>query len=91
MTSEEKNIREMLSQILVDSSIFGLRDNGWEAQFLLGDVNPKLAALGIDSIAIMELCVAIENRFGLTLVPTELAKLKSADALVKKILSHINS
>ena len=91
MTSEEKKVREVLSQIFVESGIFSLRDNGWEEDFISGSVSPKLASLGIDSLAIMELCVAIENHFGLTLVPAKLEKLKSTDGLVKKILSHINS
>jgi acyl carrier protein len=53
--------------------------------FLDDGSNLVLAELGMDSLGEMEFCIAIELKTGVTLLPAELAELKSTDAIERRI------
>jgi len=86
--SAEKEVRTRLSHIVVNSGIFGLRDQGLEQSFIDGEASPALRDIGIDSLSEMELCIGIENEFGVTIVPAELERLGTLGAVVNRILGH---
>jgi acyl carrier protein len=50
--------------------------------FLAGELDLELAALAMDSLAKMELCIAIEVGTGVSLAPEELDRYRSLGALV---------
>jgi acyl carrier protein len=77
--------RSELAHMLRASGVFGLRDQGLEDDFIAGRTNPLLADLGIDSLAEMELCIAIENEFGVSIVPADLGDLKTLEGVLQRI------
>ena len=63
----------------------GALDDEARRAFLASDTNIVLADLGMDSLGEMEFCIAIELATGVTLVPADLAELKSTDAIERRI------
>ena len=63
----------------------GTFDQALRQAFLTNCANLKLADLHMDSLGEMEFCIAIELSTGVTLVPSELAKLSSTDAVELRI------
>ena len=58
--------------------------------FLDTGMNIVLAELGMDSLGEMEFCIAIELKTGVTLLPAELAELKSTDAVERRIRERLD-
>ncbi len=58
--------------------------------FLDTAMNIVLAELGMDSLGEMEFCIAIELKTGVTLLPAELAELKSTDAIERRIRERLD-
>ena len=58
--------------------------------FLDAGSNIVLAELQMDSLGEMEFCIAIELKTGVTLVPAELAELKSTDAIAQRIREKLD-
>jgi acyl carrier protein len=53
--------------------------------FLAGELNVELARFGMDSLARMEFCIAIELSTGVTLLPSQLEELATTDAIARCI------
>ena len=85
MALSELTLRQTLIRLVHQAGIFGLRDDGLEEAFISGQVNPNLKDIGIDSLSEMELCIGIENELGVSIVPAELEKLATLDAVVARI------
>ena len=81
MNSSEA-VRRKLVEILAKSGAFGLRDQGLEQAFIEGSHNPLLGDLAIDSLAEMELCIGIEEKFGVSVSPRQLARISTLEDLV---------
>ena len=79
--------RTLLAEILIDSGIFYLRDHGLEAKFIAGEIDPSFDELDMDSLAAMELCIALETSWNMAVVPEEIHSLGS----LKKILDLIEA
>jgi len=60
------------------------------ATFLAGGSNLSLAELDLDSLSQMELCIAIELSTGVSLLPSELAELRSTEAIERRIAAALN-
>jgi hypothetical protein len=56
-----RDSRRRLAELARSSGVLELRGQGLENDFVEGVVDPKLVELGIDSLAGMELCIAIEK------------------------------
>ena len=85
MTESERTLRENIVRLVHQAGIFGLRDDDLENTFISGAVNPNLKDIGIDSLSEMELCIGIENELGVSIVPAELEKLATLDAICQRI------
>ena len=72
-------------EMLEDSSIFHLRDHGLERPYIDGSVDVPLESMSMDSLATMELCIAIELRYGCTVVPSDLPRLGSLNGLAARL------
>lgn len=81
--------RSTLVQMLRNAGIFGLRDDNLEQDFVLGVVNPLLKDLGLDSLSEMELCIAVENTFNVSISPASLSRFSSLDDLVTRITEKL--
>ena len=85
MPGDEYVLRGTLTGLVRQAGIFGLRDDDLEKAFISGEVDPNLKDIGMDSLSEMELCIGIENELGVSIVPAELEKLATLDAVVARI------
>ena len=70
---------------LEQGSCFALRNNGWKEEFLAGWRDVAFKDMDIDSLAIMELCIAIEVESGVSILPEELVQCETLGALVAQV------
>lgn len=68
-------MRQLLVDALVDCSVYTLRERGWESDFVGGRRDVDVAALDMDSLSQMELCLVIERETGVSLEPEQLVEL----------------
>lgn len=81
-TTHDAEIRRVLVDALRLARVESFRDDTLAAELLAGRRDVSLASLELDSLAAMELCIAIELRFGIEIVPFHLHRMKSFDRLV---------
>jgi acyl carrier protein len=77
--------REALVHLVHSAGIFGLRDDDLERDFIAGKIDPELEKIGVDSLSEMELCIAIENEWGVSIVPAELGSLKTLNGILQRV------
>ena len=88
-SSNDSSLRAAIVEALRVGAPGALDDEGRRA-FLAGGTNLVLAELGMDSLGEMEFCIAIELKTGVTLLPAELAELKSTDAIERRIRERLD-
>jgi acyl carrier protein len=81
----EVEIRQMLVDAIDASTIVGLRRSGLMEGFLDGTDDIPFLVLEMDSMGVMELCIAVEVNTGVEIVPGELTELGSLGAVVTAI------
>jgi acyl carrier protein len=81
----ELEIRTMIAEALDYASVFVFQDKGLGPKFIAGEADATLAELEMDSLATMELCIAIEANAGVSVLPAELEKIGTLGDLVKVI------
>ena len=81
----ETEARKFLVEALTYSNVHYLRNQGLTSEFLAGRIDIAIAALEMDSLAEMELCIAIELNTGISIVPGELREINSLNDIIKKI------
>jgi len=84
----DQQVREMLVEALEYASVIALRDKNFGAGFLAGTSEVPIDALDMDSLAEMELCIAIEVNAGVSIVPERLRRIGTLDRLVALIRSR---
>jgi|GEM_PF-5262171 len=77
--------RRWLAGALESCSVYALRRQGLVDAFVGGDLDLPLADLEMDSLAEMELCIAIEVETGFTVVPETLRDHESLGALARLV------
>lgn len=82
----EEELRRMLVDTIDASTIVGLRRSGLMEEFLAGTGDVPFAALEMDSMGAMELCIAVEVHTGVEIVPAELADLGSLGGVVAAVV-----
>ena len=70
MATLEDRIRVV--EALEAANLAGLQTNALVSQFLAGTSDIKVSELHLDSLALMEFCIAIEVNCGISLVPDRL-------------------
>jgi acyl carrier protein len=80
MTSQQ--VRAMIAEALEYSSVIALRDKNLTEAFLAGAHEVPFGLLDMDSLAEMELCIAIEVNAGVSVLPEQLRKIGSLGRLV---------
>lgn len=81
----DATIRQIIATGLEQGSCFALRNNGWTEDFLAGRRDVAFAEMDIDSLAIMELCIAIEVESGVSILPEDLVKCETLGAVVTQV------
>lgn len=87
----ESDIRQMISMGLEQGSCFALRNNGWKEDFLAGRRDVAFADMDIDSLAIMELCIAIEVESGVSILPDEMVQCATLGAVVEQVKGGLDA
>jgi hypothetical protein len=85
---DEDELRQMLVDAIDSSTIVGLRRSGLMEGFLNGTTDIPFGALEMDSMGVMELCIAVEVNTGVEIVPAELTELGSLGAVVASIMER---
>lgn len=85
MTAAE--LRNVIADSLVYAAVPGFVGSGAETEFRDGARDVTMTELEIDSLAAMELCIAIELNAGISLTPAEVAALPSLNALVQRLVA----
>lgn len=75
----------VIADALVYASVPRFRDSAEQADFVAGRRDIRMADLEIDSLAAMELCIAIETNSGVSIAPGELAEVASLGALAERV------
>ena len=83
MTDSE--IRQVIADALRYAAVPSFRGSKREAQFVSGEADIRLEDLDIDSLASMELCIAIETNAGASILPQDLEKIGSLGELVERV------
>jgi acyl carrier protein len=81
----EQQIRTIVVEALEYSSVIALRDKNLSEGFLDGTAEVPIALLDMDSLAEMEVCIAIEVNTGVSIVPEQLRKIGTLGRLVALI------
>lgn len=77
----EQQVRAMLVEALDAANVFAMREKQLAEGFLAGIAEVPFDALEMDSLAEMELCIAIEINAGVSVVPDQLRKIGSLQRL----------
>lgn len=83
MTDDE--IRHVITDALGYASVPMFSGSAREQDFLSGMVDVQFADLDMDSLAVMELCIAIEASLGVSVLPEQLRDIGSLERLTKTI------
>jgi len=85
MTATE--LRQVIADALVYASVPLFAGSRAEAEFREGERDLPMAELEIDSLAAMELCIAIELNTDISLTPADVVAMPSLDALVQRLVA----
>lgn len=78
----EAEIRQVISDALVYAAVPLFADSPEQADFLAGRRDIAMGEYEIDSLAAMELCIAIEANLGVEIVPGDLAEIATLGGIV---------
>lgn len=81
----EREIRELIADALNYAAVPGFRGTPSAAEFVAGTTDISFEDIEIDSLAAMEVCIAIETSLGVSILPAELPKAGSLAGLVKLV------
>lgn len=81
----ELEIREIIADALDYAAVPRFRGSEARAQFVVGARDISLDELEIDSLAAMELCIALETSSGVSILPDELPGFGSLGAIAKRV------
>ena len=79
------DIREIIADALDYAAVPRFRGSEARAQFVAGARDISLEELEIDSLAAMELCIALETNSGVSILPDELSGFGSLGAIAKRV------
>lgn len=85
----EADIRQTIVTGLEQGSCFTLRDRGLRQAFLDGNHDIAFDELAADSLAIMELCIAIEVETGVSILPEDIVANPTLGAVAAHVRGEI--
>ena len=83
MTDPE--IRKIIIDALTYASVYRVADTGIAEPFIAGTADMRFDELEMDSLACMELCIALELNAGVSIVPEELDRIATLEGLVRRV------
>jgi len=85
----EQEIRTIIVDALEYANILSINEDSLLAFFVDGSENVSLEQLDIDSLAAMELCIALEINAGVSIVPEDLQKMGTLNRLVTTVRNQL--
>lgn len=85
---DARTIRQAMVDGLEAGAVVRITYRDTRSSFLAGAIDIALAELEMDSLARMELCIAIELGTGVSLAPEELDRYPTLEALVRDVLER---
>jgi hypothetical protein len=82
-------VRTVIVAGLEQGACYALRNNGWTEDFLVGRRDVAFEEMDIDSLAIMELCIAIEVELGVSILPDEMAEFTTLGAVAASVKAQL--
>ncbi len=82
---DARSIRQAMVDGLEAGAVTRISRRDTRSSFLAGEIDIPLAELEMDSLARMELCIAIELGTGVSLAPEELDRYPTLEALVRDV------
>lgn len=87
----EAEIRQVIADALVYAAVPLFADSADQADFVAGTRDVRLDAFEIDSLATMEMCIAIELNLGVEIVPGDLTEVETLGAIVALAQERANA
>ena len=87
MTDQE--LRTIIVESLEYANVTTAREQSMAFLSSEGREDISLNQLGMDSLAVMELCIAIEVNTGVSIVPDDLQKVGTLNNLIKSVQSQL--
>lgn len=81
----ELEARQALVDAMEYAQVFAFRYAGITDDFLAGSADMTIEDLGLDSLSSIELCIAIENKTGVSILLTDLWDIGTLQNLVARI------
>ena len=88
---DARTVRQALIEGLEAGGVSEASQIRFRAPFLDGTLDATFEELALDSLARMELCIAIEVALGVSLAPEELQRYRSLDALVDDLIARLRA
>lgn len=77
--------RQIILDALREASAYAMANDERAARFLAGESDFTFEELDLDSLARMELCIAIEVATGVSIAPDELTAIQTLNGLVERV------
>ncbi|BBK39919.1 hypothetical protein STAQ_49970 [Allostella sp. ATCC 35155] len=84
---EIERVRQILVDALEIGSVAAIYEPAIRGPFLSGEDDLSFDRLDMDSLARMELCIAIEVETGVSLTPDDLDSFRSLGALARRVVA----
>lgn len=81
----------LISDAMLYASVPDFGGSAKQSGFLAGEHDIRFEEFDIDSLASMELCIAIETELGVSIAPAELPELGSLMAVVRRVQESIGA
>jgi acyl carrier protein len=88
---DARTVRQALIEGLEAGGVSEASQIRFRAPFLDGTLDATFEELALDSLARMELCIAIEVALGVSLAPEELQRYRSLDALADDLIARLRA
>jgi acyl carrier protein len=82
----ESVLRELVVSSLEDANVSAFPNNEARQAFIDGRSDLNFEDIEIDSLGLMQFCIAIESRSGVSIAPRELARFRSLGEVVHELL-----
>ena len=86
----ESDVREIIADALEDASVTLFHDKGLRSSFLEGRRDVALAELEIDSLGVVELCILIEEKTGVSVIPADVEAMTFLSEVLSEIIAGMS-
>jgi|GEM_PF-682338 len=85
----EREFRWNLALVFAESGAVEFRDERLISRFVEHQEQVPLSSLTLDSLSMMELCIALEERWGVEMSPEQASQFKTVSDLALHVLDRI--